>query len=290
MAGSNVAMTCDEIREWLGPYLDDEVAAEARRAVDAHVSACAECSRELKSLRALADRLAQPDGVRVPPELWPAIEARLPATTSHRHRIIFTFRRMAAVAAVLLIAVGVGLFALPWGWDGARSAQAATVDFAVLLDGLKMDPDRAFDAFLAQYQPEEVSPAEARAYAPDLTFALPNELPGGFQRVAAYKLHFGNQRGIAARYMRGSELLGFVFHPPLLQMRFGERENRSCTVGMIQGHAVDVGEWTLSHLTDPTTCHCVLTKLDRTSELPAVYAAIAPGCSFDARPAGHGHP
>jgi hypothetical protein len=269
-------MTCDKTREWLGAYLDDEVSADIRSAVDAHVSVCPHCSGELKALRGVADALAQPDAVRVPRELWGAIEERLARTAARRHALVLTFRRVAAVAAVLLIAVGIGLLALPKGWDGARSAQAATVDFGVLLDGLKMDANSAFDAFLAKYQAEEVSPADARAYAPQLTFELPDALPGGFRRVATYKLHFGDKAGVAARYMREGELLGFVFHPPILQMRFGERENRSCSVGKLHGQTVDVGEWTLSHLTDPSTCHCVLTKLDQASELPEILALIAP--------------
>jgi hypothetical protein len=283
-------MTCEQVRNWLGPYLDDEVSADIRSAVETHVSVCQHCSHELESLRSVAEVLAQPDSVRVPHELWGSIEERLAKRATRRHMVIFTFRRVVAAVAVLLIAIGVGLFALPWGWDGASRAQAATVDFGVLLDGLKMDPDNAFDAFLAQYQPEKVSPAEAKAYAPGLTFELPDVLPGGFRRVAAYKLHFGDKPGVAARYMRDGELLGFVFHPPILQMRFGERENRSCSVGKLHGQAVDVGEWTLSHLTDPSTCHCVLTKLDKASELPAVMAAIAPGSDAFPPPAGHSHP
>ena len=31
-----------------------------------------------------------------------------------------------------------------------------------------------------------------------------------------------------------------------------------------------------AHLTDPTTCHCVLSKLSDTTGLPEVLAAVAP--------------
>ncbi len=283
-------MTCDEIGEWLGPYLDDEVASNVRDQIAAHVSECARCSHELEAWQEVADAVSGPDDTGVPRELWSAIEGRLAKAGARHAKVIFTFRRVAAAAAVLLIAVGVGLFALPWGWDGAQPAKAATVDFAAMLDRLEMDPDSAFDAFLAQYQPEQVSPAAAKAYAPDLTFELPDMLPGGFQRVAAYTLRFGDKRGVAARYVRNGELLGLVFHPPILQMRFGERENRTCFIGKLEGHAVDVGEWTLSHLTDPSTCHCVLTKLDKESELPQVMAAIVPGWESSSLPMGHPHP
>ncbi len=279
-------MSCDRIREWLGPYVDDEASPDVQRAVEVHVSGCGHCAQELTRLRGMAAALA-PAHDPLPPELWNAIRGRIAGAAAHRQHLVFTFRRIAATAALLLIAVGVGWLALPRGWDGARSAQAATVDFGVLFDRLKMDPEGAFDAFVAQYRPEQVTPAEAKAYAPGLTFELPDVLPGGFRRVAVYELHFGDKRGVAARYEREGELLGFVFHPPILAMRFGERENRSCFVGKLGGHAVDVGEWTLSHLTDPTTCHCVLTKLDRVSELPAVLAAITPGSGALPSPSDH---
>lgn len=283
-------MTCEEIRNWLGPCLDDEVAPDMRGVVADHLAGCRGCARELDSLRRVTSTLAQGEPTPAPPALWDAVQRRLAQSDAGRRWATFTLRRVTAVAAVLLMAVGLGLLALPWGWDGVRSAQAATVDFGVLLDGLKLDPEQAFDAFLAQYRPAEISPAEARAFAPDLTFELPDLLPGGFRRVAAYRLHIGDRRGIAARYERDGELLGFVFHPPILQMRFGERENRACFIGKVHGHAVDIGEWTLSHLTDATTCHCVLTRLDKTHALPEVMAAIAPGVETAVPPAGHEHP
>jgi hypothetical protein len=283
-------MTCGQIKDRLGPYLDDEVPPEMRSAVEAHLCGCQECSRELESLRDLVSAVAATDAAPVPTELWNAIEGRLVKAARRRHAVVLTFRRAVAVAAVLAVAVGLGLLALPGGLDGARNARAAVVDFGVLLDGLKMDPDSAFDAFLAQYHPKEVSAAEAKAYAPGLTFELPDTLPGGFQRCAVYELCFGDKHGVAARYMRNGELLGLVFHPPILQMRFGGRENRSCEVGKIHGQTVDVGPWTLSHLTDPTTCHCVLTKLNKANELQAVMAAIAPNSGIFPAPTAHQHP
>ncbi len=53
-------MTCHDAREQLSALLDDALAAPERRALDAHLAACAECRRELEQLRAtiaLLDRL-----------------------------------------------------------------------------------------------------------------------------------------------------------------------------------------------------------------------------------------
>ncbi|MCZ6652676.1 MAG: hypothetical protein O7D91_06570, partial [Planctomycetota bacterium] len=41
-------------------------------------------------------------------------------------------------------------------------------------------------------------------------------------------------------------------------------------------HEVAVGDWKLVHLTSPTTCHCVLSRLDDATELPAVMQQLAP--------------
>jgi hypothetical protein len=53
-------------------------------------------------------------------------------------------------------------------------------------------------------------------------------------------------------------------------------------------HKVPVGEWSLVHLADPATCHCVLSRLDESTDLPAVIAAIAPCADFSA-PHDHHH-
>jgi len=269
-------MTCNEIREWLGPYLDDEAPTDVRSAVEAHLSACEDCAREVDSLRDMTDALAQPDAVRVPPELWGTIQARLSKTATRRRRVVFTFRRVAAAAAVLIIAVGLGVFALPWGWDGAGSAQAATIDFGTLLDALKFDANAAFEKFLQQYDAREIPASEAKRYAPKLSFGLPETLAGGFRLERTYALRFGKNPGIAARYLRDGELLGVVFHPPILKEQFGTHEDRECIIGQHRGHAVEVGEWTLAHVTDPTTCHCVLSRLDHERELAGILHVLAP--------------
>jgi hypothetical protein len=279
-------MTCEQIRDWLGPYLDDEVSADIRGAVEAHASACRHCARELESLRSVADVLAQPDSVPVPTELWGAIEGHLPKIASRRHPVIFTFRRVAAVAAVLLIAVGVGLFTLPWGWDEARNAQAATIDFGVLLDAAKVDVNAAFEKFLQQYGAKEIPVAEAKKYAPRLSFDLPEVLPGGFRLEKTYALRFGDNPAIASRYLRDGELLGVIFHPPVLKEQFGTHQDQDCVVGKHRGHAVAIGDWTLVHVTDPTTCHCVLSRLDHERELSAILPLIAPGSGTGE---SHGH-
>lgn len=271
-------MTCAKIKPCLGPYVDEEAPAEVRSAVEVHVAACAICRAELVDWRSLADRLARSESPAVPAELWGAIARRLDAAGSPavKLRNMLLSRHAFAIAASVALAVGLGLFAIPWAGDGIATVEAATVDFGRLLDQMRVDPQAAFERFLSDYEGRPIPPAEARRHAPRLSFDLPAVLPGGFGFEAAYALRFGDSPGIAARYSRGTEFLAVVFHTPVLREQYGTHQDYQCIVGQHRGHRVAVGEWTLVHLTDPSTCHCVLSRLDETTTLPAILSAIAP--------------
>jgi len=178
-----------------------------------------------------------------------------------------------AMAAALVFAVGIGLIAATLS---APQAEATTVNFEVLLDALPLDARKAFRKFLVLYDAKEIAPAAAADLAPDLNFALPGVLPGGFRLQQVYALRFGEQPGLAASYDRDGELLGVIFHQPVQREQFGTHKDYDCVVGKHRGHEVKVGAWRLVHLTDPTTCHCVLSKLSDTTGLPEVLAAVAP--------------
>lgn len=281
--------SCESIKDYLGPYLDGEVAPTVRREVENHLSFCHGCESELDELRAIAAAIAEPVAVSIPPSLWHGIESRLEnqATTRHAFMNILRSRSGFAVAAGIAILVGLGLFALPLGRDPGSQAQAASVDFGVLLEDLHADVHAAFEKFLSKYDAKRTIPLEAKRYASNLNFDLPATLPGGFELQATYALRFGDAPGVAARYDRGGEFLGAIFHPPVLREDYGTHRDHACVVGKHRGHKVPVGQWSLVHLTDPSTCHCVLSKLSEDEELPAVMAAIAP--TSPARSVGHEH-
>lgn len=282
-------MTCDTVREQLGAYVDGELTPELLDQIHRHVVGCPDCAAELTELRDLASALSRPDAAPVPHTLWQAIEDRLPPARRDHRILKLRFPRLVGIAAAVFILVGLGLFSLPWGGNGVPQAQAATVDFGVLLDGLRFDARAAFDKFIALYGGRRASVAEARQHGRDLTLQLPESLPGGFRLTATYTLHFGNKPGVAACYQRDGQFLGAIFHPPVLQEDFGTHEDRECVVGQHRGHAVEVGEWRLVHVTDPTTCHCVLSTLNETTELPPVLGALVPH-STSMQPDSHGHP
>lgn len=269
-------MDCEKTGKLLGAYVDDEVASDLRGEIEAHVAVCGDCRAELLELQELAAALGRFDAVAVPHGLWCAIEERLERPAKPIRLFVGSKRPIFALAASIVIVIGLGLFGLPWGEDRASQVRAETVDFSILLDALQHDAVAAFDKFLARYGAAETTPAGARRYAGALTFDLPETLPGGFQRQQTYLLQFGENPGVAARYVRNGEFLGVLFHAPVLKEDFGTHRDRECVVGKHRGHKVPVGEWSLVHLTDPTTCHCLLSRLDEESEIPAVLAAVAP--------------
>lgn len=288
-------MECDEVTPQLGPYLDHELRSEVRRAVDTHLAVCPACRAELEALRAAVAQL-EPDGsVAVPQALWTAIEERLDAAApkSARRRWsgakLAIIRRPMAAAATVLFVVGLGWLGIAWFQGTVPQAEASAIDFGVLLDALPLNPQKALNRFLTQYEAREIPADHARTQAPALDFEVPDTLPGGFRRTAVYALRFGGAPGIAAEYAGpNDEFLAALFHPPVQRENFGTHRDYPCVIGQHRGHSVEVGPWRLVHLTDPTTCHCVLSKLDPQAELPAVMAAVAPR-SVPWKTSEHGH-
>jgi len=98
----------------LSDYLDDELSAAERQAVEAHLATCPTCARVLAELGRLAARTrGLPD---VPPraDLWPGIAQRITAAPRVRRPVPMVRRRILlsvpqlAAAAALLVAVGAG--------------------------------------------------------------------------------------------------------------------------------------------------------------------------------------
>ena len=276
-------MHCIQIREQLELYLDDELLDDARQEVEAHLSTCPACTEELASLRALAEELGGGKAVVVPDTLWPSIERRLlrapegrPIQLKHRGKLQLLRRPLAAAASIALL-IGLGLIGFTFLEANSSRAQASTIDFSALLDALPLDAQKAFRDFLMEHDAEEIEASGAHRHAPNLTFEVPASLPGGFNLEAVYTLRFGKSDGIAAEYSRDGEFLATLFHPPVRREDFGTYQDIPCVIGSHRGRTVKVGPWRMVHLADPTTCHCLLTKLDVRSELHAVMAAVVPG-------------
>jgi hypothetical protein len=271
-------MDCKTARRQLGLYLDKAMALGERAAIEAHLAKCRRCADQLAQMTEMVSALVPQSGIPVPEQLWSSIENGLDQADEHRSRRLpwRILRRPPAMAASIMFVVGVGVLAASW-IGGSSEAAAAPLDFSVLLDALPLDADRAFQKFLTRYGARRVSVMQAREQSAGLSFDLPESLPGGFDLKQVFVLRFGGSPGVAARYSRDGELLAAIFHPPVEREHYGTHKDNACVIGQHRGHAVAVGTWKLVHLTDPTTCHCVLSQLDEATELPAVMRLLAPG-------------
>lgn len=269
-------MTCREITNLLGSYLDGELSRFEAKVVREHVMRCARCRGELASIESLALAIAHAPAPQRPSGLWQTIEAQLARPIGADAAKVGVTRpfRLKRVAAIIVFAllVGTGFWVLR-GSDHA--AQAATIDFGVLLDTLPLDPPKAFYRFLTLYGAVEIKAAQAHEFASRLDFEIPATLPGGFERMAVYGLRFGDNPGVATRYERDGEFLAAIFHPAVHPEQFGTHQDYPCVVGDHHGHKVSIGEWHMVHLTDPGTCHCLLSRLDEV-ELSRIFKAVAP--------------
>lgn len=109
-------MTCAEARITLGAYVLDALDPAERAAVAAHLAACARCHAEYDELAGLPDLLATvslTDATSAPAQPHPDLLDRLLAQVA-AERAADRRRRLLslAAAAVVLLAVGLGAFAL----------------------------------------------------------------------------------------------------------------------------------------------------------------------------------
>jgi anti-sigma factor RsiW len=114
----------DHVIDRLSAYLDDDLDARDRAAVDAHLRACPPCAAELDGIRTLVERAGAIPSYDAAPagDLWSGIKARIEAPAASaatnvasfadaatrrgtiERRVSLSFMQLAA-AAVLLIAV-----------------------------------------------------------------------------------------------------------------------------------------------------------------------------------------
>lgn len=285
-------MDCSTARGQIGPYIDGELGTDAVPELEAHLCACADCTAELAHCRGLVEQLAaaaQTANLAPPAHVWSAIEQRLagrPAEETYSLksapiperglRSRAWFQRPLAAAASLAFFLGSAVTIGIWLNRSTPVVQAAAVDYSVLLDGLGAGVDEAVHSFFRHYGGREISPGDAQRAAAGLDFSLPDELPGGFRRESVHRLSFGGTTGVAACYRRQDEPLVVFFHPPANAAQMGVHRESHCHVAGREGHRVEVGPWQLLHFTDPTTCHCLLSKLPTEAEQSAVFAAVAP--------------
>lgn len=117
----------------LSAYLDDELEASEREALERHLETCAECRTVLTDLRAVVTRAASLPKRTPESDLWPGIEERVARIRPFRRTFTFTFSwpQLAAAAVVLLALSG----AIAWWLRAPVAPATAARDEAAVRSG-----------------------------------------------------------------------------------------------------------------------------------------------------------
>jgi hypothetical protein len=150
-----VERTHEEIAEFLGAFALDAVDPEEAEFIEAHLASCPRCRAELASYREVAAALAY-GGATAPGGLWARIASSLTAgppekelsrlyplrASSRRSISLRLFAAVAAVAASVIVVLGLRVNALSNEVDRVQTAQASTgIDGA--LQRALLDPSAA---------------------------------------------------------------------------------------------------------------------------------------------------
>jgi len=120
-------MSQDTWTERLSDYLDADMAAAERVALEAHLQACAACRGVLADLRAVGEAAAVLETPPPPRDLWPGIVAQIrgdgaPVLAFEPRRARWPLPRLAA-AALVVVALGTAGVWLTWAPGPGPGAQ-----------------------------------------------------------------------------------------------------------------------------------------------------------------------
>lgn len=185
-------MDCTEVKELLSAYFDDELVSEKRTAVSEHLAGCDECSSELAGFERLSDMARDLDTPIPPPQMWSQLEKQLEEEqlaqkvqlTNRSARLYFPVQRLVALAASLLVAVGVGWFAYST-WIGHDGHNGFTAEMGHYLEEFHRDPAAAQQFLLAKYEGQAVDAQLAVSlvgYRP----AVADGMPDGYSVDSTY--------------------------------------------------------------------------------------------------------
>lgn len=140
-------MTCDAVTHLLDGFVDGDLDAGERKAVEQHLAGCDACRREEAALRSLlAQAAALPREIAPRADLWPAIAGGIaPRVVAFPRRFLRTALPLAAAAAALVALSSAVTWRVAHSRDaGAREARVASAGFAVLVAA--SDPPDLFES------------------------------------------------------------------------------------------------------------------------------------------------
>jgi len=205
-------LKCQDCEELLHPYLDGELDAARRSAVDEHLRGCADCRRDLDQFQALRRALQSP-------------ELRYPASDMLRQRIKTQLakadareRRPAWPAWGAAIAAGVLAVALFWNFmpHGGGDAPLADVDDAMVDSAVDQQQDALKDQHLTDIASADAKTVQSwfsgkLAYTPP----VPDLSSQGFTLVGGRMDRVKGEPAAALTYKHGDDLVTVFVCPAL---------------------------------------------------------------------------
>lgn len=173
----------DQWNDRLSEYIDDELGAEERAGLEAHLATCRECAATLEELRAVVARAGSLPPRPPATDLWPGIEPRLERSAAvvpfqprpAARRFSFTVPQLVAAGLALMVMSGGGVWVLQHGGRATSLPQLSAADPAVVpvavtdprYDEAIADLEHALDAGRAELDPSTIRILEANLDAID---------------------------------------------------------------------------------------------------------------------------
>ena len=178
-------MQCQQARELLSAFYDEELPPDQADAVAVHIAGCAECAAELETFHKLSDLTGRLDDPKPPRHAWPRIAAQLPATHVADESPALRPRRSSR--AMLATTVALLLVGLAWvvntTWHVHHDHELIE-NFSRFLDTFEKSPDAAVEDLIHHYSGRPVEIAEA---ARELKYlpVVANGLPADYELAQA---------------------------------------------------------------------------------------------------------
>jgi hypothetical protein len=197
-------MICDDCKQDLSAYLDDELETERRREFDEHLGGCEACRTQLDTLRKLTSLLRDVPRAKAPPGLAPKIVDAAKKGGMPRILRIRSWIPAAAAAAAVLLAVLIGISggdrheAYSRPRDARSPAAAPAVETATVAEKSAGEDARAMtgprDAFKAE---KKAGRAHPKARALDEAADAPPAPVVAKEAPAAPRGRTGRKRAVA---------------------------------------------------------------------------------------------
>jgi anti-sigma factor RsiW len=211
----------------LSDYLDDELSASERAALEIHLRSCGVCAASLEELREVVARAAALTPRPPANDLWPGIEPRLemsgrettvmPFRARVTRRVSFTLPQLAAAGVALMVMSGGGVWLLQHGGRATSMPPvAATAVDSVVVPVALADPrydeaisdlEQALQAGRKDLDPATVKILEANLDAIDKAIAQSREALAQDPANVYLNNHLADARQRKLALLRGAAAL-----------------------------------------------------------------------------------